>query len=101
MRLMAILAALLTACSAAAHAPPTSPPAHAVLVVRCAVGDASVWVDDELIGEVGRLPGGVRLAAGAHRVELRHDGHHARYSEVTLAPGERRVLELTLTEVQP
>jgi hypothetical protein len=101
MRALAIAAAFSAACSAAPHASTTPPAAKAVLVVRCPVGDATLWVDDQPIGELARLPGGVRLGAGAHRVELRHDGHHARFAEVTLAPGERRVLELTLTETQP
>jgi hypothetical protein len=85
----------------AAPKPPPTPRATAVLVVRCAVADATLWIDDRPVGDVGRIPGGVRLAPGEHRVELRHDRYHTRYAEVSLGDGERRLLELTLPEVLP
>jgi hypothetical protein len=91
----------LVACGSSPPAAPAAPAPAAVLVVRCAVADAALWIDDRLVGEVGRLSGGVRLPAGAHRVELRHDAHHTRYAEVTLAPGERKLLELSLPEALP
>ena len=71
-----------------------------VLVVR-APASAALWVDDQLVGEVGRLPGGVSLPAGPHRVELRQGGHHPRYADVSVVPGETRALELTLVDEQP
>jgi hypothetical protein len=93
------LAVALLACGGAerrAAAPP-----RAVLVVRCALADAVLVVDEQAIGELAALRGGVRIAAGRHRVELRHDGYHTRYAEVALAAGETRTLELTLVEAYP
>jgi hypothetical protein len=96
------VALLLTALAACASSPSPAPAvAKAVLVVESPTRDASLWIDDQPIGELSRLRGGVRVDAGAHRVELRHDAHHPRFAEVTLAPGERRVLELTLTTIEP
>lgn len=100
----ALAAALFVfgAFAACASAPPLAPPAaKAVLVVESPVADATLWIDDQPIGELARLAGGVRVTAGEHRVELRHDAHHPRFAEVTLAPGERRVLALPLTAVEP
>jgi hypothetical protein len=97
--LVGALVALLSACGAA---PPR--PAHAptgVLIVRCDVGDAALWIDDQPVGEVGQLGGGVRVPAGARRVELRHDGYHTRYADVVVPEGQRTTVELTLPEAFP
>ena len=91
----------LLSCAAPKAAPTTTPVERGILVVASPVPDAALWVDDRLVGEVGRLPAGVQLRAGEHRVELRHDAYHTRYAEVTLAPGERKLLELSLTEALP
>ncbi len=50
---------------------------------------------------VGALRGGVALAAGPHRVELRHDDYVSRYLEVALAPRERRHLAIELAPSLP
>ena len=92
---------LLSACGARSPAPTPAAVERGVLVVSSPVADAALWVDERFIGEVGRLSAGVRLTAGEHRVELRHDAYHTRYAEVTLAPGERKLLELSLTEALP
>lgn len=79
-----------------------APALTATLVVRADVPDAVVWVDDRVVGEVASLRGRrLRLRAGAHRVEIRHDRHHTRYVEVTLRPGEHRVIEVSMAEVLP
>lgn len=95
MRRVAV-ALLACACGAALVAAPA--PARAVLVVRAPVADAMLWVDEKPIGEVGTLPGGVALAPGEHRVELRHDRYHTRYLLVTLAPGEKKAVDVTMAE---
>ena len=92
---------LMAACAAPKPGPASPPVERGILVVASPVPDAALWVDDRLVGEVGRLPAGVQLRAGEHRVELRHDAYHTRYAEVTLAPGERKLLELSLTEALP
>lgn len=90
----------IAACGGAAPRP-AQPAAKAVLIIESSVADATVWLDDQPVGEVARLASGIRLPAGDHRVELRHDTHHARFAEVTLAPGEHRVLALPLTPMEP
>ena len=89
---------LLAAC---ATAPASKPNPRPVLLIRCPVADASVTIDGQLVGEVADLGGGVRVPAGLHRVELAADGYHPRYAEVTLAPGERKELALTMVEALP
>lgn len=73
--------------------------APAVLVVHCESAEAVVWIDERRVGEVGELAGGVPLRPGAHRVEVRQDGRFSRYVDVTVAPGERRVLAVALAEI--
>ncbi len=95
--------AIMLLASACATARPAAPPPRptGVLLVRCPNTDASLWVDDRFVGEVGHLPAGVRLPAGEHLVELRQDGYHTRYAEVSLAAGQSAVLDLTLAEALP
>jgi hypothetical protein len=90
---------LLVACGGAPR--PVADEPRALLIVRAPAPAATLWIDERALGPLGALAGGVRLGPGAHRVELRLEGHHPRYAEVVLAPGETRVLELTLTEAQP
>jgi hypothetical protein len=94
----AALLVLLAACGGSARS--VAPP-RALLVVTAEVPDATLWIDEAHIGAIADLGGGVRLRAGTHRIELRHDRHHTRYAEVTLLPGERKVLALHLAEALP
>ena len=93
------LFSLLVACGATSSG--ASRPAPAVLRVRAPIADASIWVDEKLLGEVGALPGGVELRPGDHRVEIRHDRYHTRYFLLTLASGEKKTLDVTLAEELP
>lgn len=97
MRSLAVLAALLGACGGA----PARPPAPRGVLVVHGLPQAELWIDEALIGQLAQLPGGVRLAAGAHHVELRLDGYHTRYADVSVAAGRADTLELPLTEEQP
>jgi hypothetical protein len=72
--------------------------APAVLVVDCAVDDAALWIDERFVAEIAQARGGVRLPAGRHRVEVRHDAYHAFLGEVALRPGQRRTLPVPLAE---
>jgi hypothetical protein len=94
-----LVAVAVAACGSAPARPAGE--TRGVLVVRSAAPAAVLWVDEHPVGEVGKLAGGVRLHAGAHRVELRLDGYHTRYAEVTVREGETQVVELGLTEEQP
>jgi hypothetical protein len=96
MRAAVLVVAAACAAPAAAPARPTG-----LLVVRCPVADATLVVDEQPIGELRLLAGGVRVHAGAHRVELRRDGFHTRYAEVTITAGGRADLELSLAEELP
>jgi uncharacterized lipoprotein YmbA len=89
---------MLAGCASSAR---TAVPARATLVVRAPVADAVLWIDEAHIGALSDVPAGVRLRAGTHRIELRHDHFHTRYAEVTLIAGEKKVLELTLAEALP
>lgn len=71
----------------------------AVLLVECDIPDALVVIDDVPAGQVRDARGGIRLRAGAHRLELRHDRYHTRYVELDLARGERRTVKVALVEV--
>ena len=71
----------------------------ALLHVRCEIPDATIWVDERPIAQVRDARGGLRLHAGAHHVEIRHDRFHTRYYELSLTSGETRTLEVSLAEV--
>ena len=73
----------------------------AVVIVRSAVEDASLWVDGRYIGPIGSLRGGVAVDPGAHRFELRHDDYFSHYEQLDLAAHETRTLEIELAPVLP
>lgn len=78
----------------------SGPPASSALIlVRCPVADATIWVDDKLAGQVRDAGGGIRVKAGEHRVEVRHDRYHTRYYELSVGRGESRTLEVDLVEI--
>ena len=77
---------------------PTRPPS-ALVMVRCEVADATIWVDERPVAQVRDARGGLRLHAGAHHLEIRHDRFHTRYYELSLADGETRTLSVDLAEV--
>ena len=87
------------ACSGGARS--TAHSNRAVLVIRSPVADAVLWVDGRYLAQLRDLRGGVRLAPGTHQVEVRHDGYHAYYGEVTLAAGQRLELDVELAERFP
>lgn len=92
------LGLLLPACQASPHGKDTALPT-AVLSIRCNVEDAVVWIDERMAGEVAEVRGGIRLLAGPHRVEVRHDNYYTRYQEVVLQAGREGTSEFTMIEV--
>jgi hypothetical protein len=74
-------------------------PDTAVITVTCPVADATIWLDDRMIAQVRDARGGIRVKAGAHRVEIRHDRYHTRYYELSLKRGESRTLSVDLVEI--
>lgn len=86
------LAVVIVAISAAscAHAPP---PPDASLVVKAPPG-AQLFIDDVYAGLCRAEP--LPLRSGFHRVEVRAEGRLSALREVTVAPGQRATLEVTL-----
>jgi hypothetical protein len=91
-----LLLCTLAACGASQKAATAN---TALVYVRCPVPDAYVWVDERVIGRVDEVQGGMRVKAGTHRLQLRHDRYHTRYVELELAAGETKTLDLTLSEL--
>jgi len=57
--------------------------------VEVNVPDATVWVDDQLVGSVTAVARqGTFLRAGFHRVEVRHPDYYSFFAEVTPKQGE-------------
>lgn len=94
-------AALLTlaACTGVPRRGPTPP--DAVLTLTCNVREAALFVDGRYLAPVGLLRGGVALAPGRHRFELRHQDYLPRLWELDLAGAERRALTIELYPVPP
>lgn len=98
---MLAAALALAGCGHAANRPGAAEAGDAVLLIESPVADAAVWVDGRFVAAVGALRGGVSLAAGAHRIELRHDEYVSRYVEVTLVAREQRHLAIDLAPSLP
>jgi hypothetical protein len=71
------------------------------LLIECDVGDAAVWVNDHQVGLIADLAGGVVLAPGMHRLEIRHDHYHTHYAELSLAARARVHLPVRLAAILP
>jgi hypothetical protein len=96
-----ILVALLAIGCGGRQGPPGGDD-NAIVVIRCDVEDASFWLDGRYIEEIGRIPrAGVSIKPGLHRLEIRHDDYFSHYSEIELAPRERRTLDVNLAPVLP
>ena len=68
--------------------------------VECNVPDATLWVDDVLVGKVTDWKGdGKQIRAGFHRIEVRHPNYYSFFQEVELPPGSRTVVNAKLREL--
>ena len=95
----ALALALLVACG---HPPPTTAPReNAIVLVRANVKDAQLYVDGRFIGPLDAIGGGVSVAAGVHRLEIRHEDYFSSYLELTLARSERKKVAVELQPVLP
>ncbi len=91
-RLLLFAIALLSAC-ATIGAPKDTVPFR----VDVDVPDATVWVDDHLVGSATVLAKqGTFLRAGFHRVEVRHPDYYSYFTEVTPKQGEPVVIHAEL-----
>ena len=92
----------LAACKGGDAQYPNAPrEGDAIVKITSTVPDASLWVDGRYIGTIGALRGGISIAAGTHRLELRHDDYFSRYAELTVAAREHRRLTLDLAPRLP
>ena len=77
--------------------PPVERPEAQALRVRCEPGDASVSVDDRVVGSCGSLRDrNVPIMPGFHRVEVRAERHFTRFLEVDVPRLGRAAVEATL-----
>jgi hypothetical protein len=93
--------ALLLALAACSGTPqhPDDPTGGTVLRFKGAPADGELWLDGVFIDN--GLKNGVRIAPGAHQIEIRHDRYHTWYGELTLKEGEQRTLAVELAEILP
>lgn len=98
---LVLILAVLALAACPGRGTPAGGGAKAVVLVHSAVADAEVIIDDRPIGRIRDLKSGIALPAGFHRLEVRSDGYHTRYLELTLEAGERRQLDIELAEMLP
>jgi hypothetical protein len=73
----------------------------AIVYLQSNVRDAQLYVDGRFIAPLDALRGGIALAPGRHRVELRHEDYFSRYLELAVARAERKRLALDLAAILP
>ena len=68
--------------------------------VECNVPDATLWVDDVLVGKVTDWKSdGTQIRAGFHRIEVRHPNYYSFFQEVELPGGSHVVVNAKLREL--
>jgi len=61
------------------------------------VPDATVWVDDVLVGRVADWArDGRHIRSGFHRIEIRHAGYYSYFQEVELPEGAHTLVKAQL-----
>jgi hypothetical protein len=89
--------ALLSAASLPGCATLGAPKDLAPLRVQVNVPDATIWVDDQLVGSAKALEkDGTFLRAGFHRIEVRHPDYYSYFAEVNPKQGEPVVIQARL-----
>jgi len=64
------------------------------------VPDATVWIDDVLVGKASDFKkDGRQIKPGFHRVEIRHPNYYSFFQEVELPAGSRVVVNARLREL--
>ena len=98
-----LLAGLLSVLAVMALAPAcaTTMPRDAVSFrVDANVPDATVWVDDVLVGSARDwAKDGKHIRAGFHRIEIRHPGYYSFFQEVELPEGSQAVVKADLRQL--
>jgi hypothetical protein len=68
--------------------------------VDCNVPDATLWIDDALVGTTASWKGSEKqIRAGFHRIEVRHPGYYSFFQEVELPGGSHVVVTAKLREL--
>ena len=68
--------------------------------VECNVPDATLWVDDVLVGKVTDWKSdGKQIRAGFHRIEVRHPNYYSFFQEVEVPGGSHVVVNAKLREL--
>lgn len=83
-------------CGGATRAPTSATASDAVVRLVGGPSDAAVWVNGRFVADLATLRRGLALAAGVHRIEIRHDGYFAAYLELELASRERRDIQVVM-----
>ncbi|HEU4730503.1 MAG TPA: hypothetical protein VFT22_21540 [Kofleriaceae bacterium] len=73
----------------------------AILYVQSNVRDAQVWIDGRFIAPLDAVRGGIAIAPGAHRLELRREDYFSSYLDLELARAERRKIALDMAAILP
>lgn len=104
LRRAAVAAAAAATTVAACGGPRTAtrgPRDAGVVLIESNVRDAAVYVDGKFVAPLAAMGGGVVLASGSHRLELRHDDYFSTYLVVDLARAERKQVVLELAPILP
>lgn len=73
----------------------------AIVYVQSNVKDAQVFVDGRFVASLEALHGGVAMAPGDHRLELRREEFFSGYAELKVGRGEHKKLDLPLAPILP
>jgi hypothetical protein len=95
-----LLVSWLTACGSGVAANRVTT-ADAIIYITSNVRDAQLYIDGRYIAPLDALAGGVAVAPGTHRLELRHDDYFSSYLEVQLSRATRKKLALDLAAMLP
>jgi PEGA domain len=97
LQLALFLAVALAAAGGCAH----SLPYGAVgFRVDSNVPDATIWVDDVLIGKAADwAKDGLHIRAGFHRIEVRHPGYYSFFQEIELPEGSQTLVRADLRQL--
>jgi hypothetical protein len=95
-----VLVVLFAACSGPKVSQP-GPREHAIVVLKSNVRDAQLYVDGRFVGPLDAIGGGVAIAAGTHRFELRHQDYFSSYLELTVEKAERKRVQVDLAPILP
>jgi hypothetical protein len=100
-RLTSVITTLALGATLALFACAHTVPAGAVgFRVETNVPDATVWIDDILVGSAADwVKDGRHIRAGFHRVEIRHPGYYSFFQEVELPEGGHAIVNAQLRQL--